>query len=205
MRRKKIYKIPVVEKSFVLDSKYPLTEKEERTEEIEKATKESYQIGWDDALSKNLESVELLCQSLNNAIDDLKRERDDIWVKCEKEIIKLAFAIAKKAVYEEISQSNNKIIENVVSDAINKVKENRILSIHVNPDDVKGLEAMKAIGLHKTMETCELISDNGITRGGCRVVTDCGGVDAMVETRWNEIISAFEELDIETEGMECQK
>jgi len=205
MRRKKIYKIPVVEKSFVLDSKYPLTEKEERTEEIEKATKESYQIGWDDALSKNLESVELLCQSLNNAIDDLKRERDDIWVKCEKEIIKLAFAIAKKAVYEEISQSNNKIIENVVSDAINKVKENRILSIHVNPDDVKGLEAMKAIGLRKTMETCELISDNGITRGGCRVVTDCGGVDAMVETRWNEIISAFEELDIETEGMECQK
>ena len=205
MRRKKIYKIPVVEKSFVLDSKYPVTEKEERIEEIEKISKESYQTGWDDALNKNRDDVELLCQSLNNAIEDLKCERDNIWSKCEKEIIKLAFAIAKKAVYEEVSQSNSKIIGNVVNDAINKVKENKILSIRVNSDDVKSLEAIKTTGLHGSMETYELISDNGITRGGCKVVTDCGSVDAMVETRWNEIVSAFEELDLEMEGLECLK
>ncbi len=205
MRRKKIYKIPVVEKSFVLDSEYPVTENEERAERIEKASKESYQMGWDDASNKSREDVELLCQSLNNAIDDLKRERDNIWSKCENGIIKLAFAIAKKAACGEISQGNSKIIENVVSDAINKVKENKILSIHVNPDDVKRLETMNTSGLHGTKEAYELISDNGITRGGCKVVTDCGSVDAMVETRWNEIISAFEELDFETEGMECQK
>jgi len=205
MRRKKIYKIPVVEKSFILDSKYPVTEKEERIEEIEKISKESYQNGWDDSLNKNRNDVELLCQSLNNAIEDLKCERDSIWIKCEKEIIKLAFAIAKKALYEEVSQGNSKIIENVVNDAVNKVKENMILSIRVNPDDVKRLEAMKTTGLHSSMETYELISDIGITRGGCKVVTDCGSVDAMVETRWNEIVSTFDELDLEMEGLECLK
>ncbi len=203
MRRKKIYKIPVVEKSFVLDSKYPITEKEERIEEIEKISKESYQTGWDDALKKNRDDVELLCQSLNSAIEDLKCERDNIWSKCEKGIIKLAFAIAKKAVYEELSQSNSKIIGNVVNDAINKVKGNKILSIRVNSDDAKSLEAIKTTELHGSMETYELISDNGITRGGCKVVTDCGSVDAMVETRWNEIVSAFEELDLEVEGLGC--
>ncbi len=203
--RKKIYKIPVVDKSFVLDSKYPVTEKEERAEEIEKATKDSFQMGWDDALNKNREDVELLCQSLNNAIDDLKCERDNIWIKCEKEIIKLTFAIAKKAVYAEVSKSNSKIIENVVSDAIAKVKENRILSIHVNPDDVERLETMKATGLQEGMESYELVRDNGITKGGCKVVTDCGSVDSTVETRWGEIVSTFEELDLETEGRECQK
>ncbi len=201
MRRKKIYKIPLVGKSVVLNSKYTLTEKEET--EIEKVSKKSYQTGWNDSLNKNRKEVELLCQSLNDAIVDLKRERDDIWNKCEKEIIKLAFAIAKKAVYEEVSQSNGKILENVVSDAVGKVKENRILSIHVNPDEIKRLEEMKTTGLDRVMESSELISDNSITRGGCKVVTDCGGVDAMVETRWNEIVSAFEELDLETEGMEC--
>ncbi|MCP4268137.1 MAG: hypothetical protein GY777_21615 [Candidatus Brocadiaceae bacterium] len=203
MRRKKIYKIPVVEKSFVLDSKYPITEKEERMEEIEKISKESYQTGWDDALKKNRNDVELLCQSLNSAIEDLKCERDNIWNKCEKGIIKLAFAIAKKAVYEELSQGNSKIIENVVNDAISKVKGNKVLSIRVNSDDAKSLEATKTTGLHGSMETYELISDNGITRGGCKVVTDCGSVDAMVETRWNEIVSAFEELDLEMEGLGC--
>ncbi len=203
--RKKIYKIPVVEKSFVLDSKYSVTEKEERADEIEKVSKESYQMGWEDALNKSREDVEILCKSLNKAIEDLKHERDHIWNKSEKEIIKLTFAIAKKAVYQEVSQSNSKIIENVVSDAINKVKENRILSIRVNPDDIKRLETMKAAGLQNDMGAYELISDNNITRGGCKVVTDCGCVDSMVETRWNEIMLTIDELDLETEGMECQK
>ncbi len=138
---------------------------------------------------------------MNGAIEGLKHERDGIWNKCEKEIIKLAFAIAKKAVYEEVSQSNGKILENVVIDAVSKVKENRILSIHVNPDDIKSLVAMKTSGLERVMETSELISDNSISRGGCKVVTDCGGVDAMVETRWNEIVLAFGEHNLETEGM----
>ena len=51
----------------------------------------------------------------------------------------------------------------------------------------------------------KMISDVDISRGGCRVVTDCGGVDARVETRWGEIVSAFGEHNLETEGMECQK
>ncbi len=203
--RKKIYKIPVVDKSFVLDSKYPITEKEERAEEVENATKESYQMGWNDAINKNREDVDLLCQSLNNAIDNLKLERDNIWMKCEKEIIKLTFAIAKKAVYAEVSQNNSRIIENVVSDAIAKVKENRILSIHINPDDVERLETMKAAGLQEGVGAYELVRDDGITRGGCKVVTDSGGVDSTVETRWDEIVLTFEELDLKTEGKECQK
>ncbi len=203
MRRNKIYKIPVVEKSFVLDSKF--TENEKRTEEIEKVSKESYQMGWDDAFNKNREDIELLCQSLNSSIENFKSKMDRIWGKCEKEIIKLVLATTKKAVYEEVSQGNSKIIENVVNDAINKVKENKIVSVHVNPDDAKILEAMKTPASLEAGEVYRLISDKDIIRGGCKVVTDCGGVDAMVETRWNEIVSAFEGQDLGAEGMECQK
>ncbi len=89
MSRKNVYKLPVVEKSFVLESKFPASEKEEKEEEIENVTKESYQRGWNDALEKNREDVEHICQSMNKAIGDLKQERDTIWSKCEKEIIKL--------------------------------------------------------------------------------------------------------------------
>lgn len=201
MIRKKIYKIPVVEKSFVLDSKYPVTEKEERIEEIEKISREAYQMGWDEAMNKNQVDTELLYRSMDNAIENIKKERDNIWIKCESEIIKLVFTIVKKIVYKEVSQSNSKIIENIVYEAISKVKENKILSIHVNPDDVKIMEAIKASGSHEIRAVYELISNDNITRGGCKVVTDGGGVDALVETRLNQIISAFKELDPESEGM----
>jgi flagellar assembly protein FliH len=205
MSKKNIYKLPVIGKSFVLESKFSLSAEEEREKLIENVSKESYQKGRDDALKENQENVKLLCQSLQKAIEDLKHERDNIWDKCEKEIIKLTIAIAKKAVYEEISQNSSKIIESVVGDALNKVKENKILRVHVNPEDVEKLKAMKVAGLTADGEEYEMISDADVSRGGCRVVTDCGGVDARVETRWGEIVSAFGEHNLETESMECQK
>ncbi len=206
MSRKNVYKLPVVGNSFVLESKYAPQEEEEdkkrKEEEIENITKESYQKGWDEALEKNRDDVSLISQSMNKVIDDLKQERDDFWGRCEEGIIKLAFAIAKKAVYEDISQSNGRIIEKVVSDAINRVKDKNILSVYVNPDDAERLKAMDTSGSSKTGETYEIVNDDKISRGGCKVVTDCGGVDAMVETRWNEIVLSFGEYCIETEGKE---
>ncbi|MCP4253826.1 MAG: hypothetical protein GY775_10525 [Candidatus Scalindua sp.] len=202
MSRKNVYKLPAVETSFVLDSKYapPEDEEKKREEMIENRTKESYQRGWDEALEKNREEVELICQSLNKAIEDLKQERDSTWDKCENGIVKLAFAIAKKTVYETISEGNSKIIERVVSDAINRVKEKNILSVYVNPEDAEKLKDMKIGGPSNTGEIYEIVKDNKVSRGGCKVVTDCGGVDAMVETRWNEIVLEFGEHGIETVG-----
>ena len=205
MSKKNIYKLPVIGKSFVLESKFSLSEEEENKKLIESVSKESYQKGRDDALKENQEKVKLLCQSLQKAIEDLKHERDNIWDKCEKEIIKLTVAIAKKAVYEEISQNSSKIIESVVGDALNKVKENKILRVLINPEDAEKLKTIKVAGLTADGEEYEMINDADISRGGCRVVTDCGGVDARVETRWGEIVSAFGEHNLETEGMECQK
>jgi len=205
MSRKNVYKLPVVEKTFVLESKYTTSEEDENKKKREEEIEASYQRGWKDALEKNREDVELICQSMNNAIGDLKQERDNIWSKCEKEIIKLTFAIAKKTVYEEVSQSNSRIIERVVSDAINRVKEKNILRVYVNPDDAERLRAMENSGFSNVSEAYEIVNDDKITRGGCKVITDCGGVDARVETRWNEIVSAFGEHNIETEGMECQQ
>ncbi len=203
MSRKNVYKLPTVETSFILDSKYapPEDEEKKREEMIENITKVSYQRGWDEALEKNREDVDLICQSLNKAIEDLKQERDSTWGKCENGIVKLVFAIAKKTVYETISEDNSRIIERVVSDAINRVKEKNILSVSVNPEDAETVKDMKISGPSNAGEIYEIIKDDKISRGGCKVVTDCGGVDAMVETRWNEIVQEFGEHSIETEGI----
>ena len=202
MSRKNVYKLPVVENSFVLESKYESEEEKRKEDELENTMKESYQKGWDEALGKNRDDVLLISQSMNKVINDLKQERDDFWGRCEKEIIKLAFAIAKKAVYEDISQCNGKIIEKVVSDALSRVKEKDILRVYVNPDDAEKLKAMDNNEVSNAGETYEIVNDAKISRGGCKVVTDCGGVDAMVETRWNEIVLPFGEYNIETEGNE---
>lgn len=203
MSRKNVYKLPVVEDSFILESKYipPEDEEKKREEEIKKITNESYQRGWNEALEKNRKAVELISQSMNKAIEDLKHERDSLWSKCEKEIIKLTLAVAKKVVYEDISQSNSKIIERVVGDAIDRVKEKNILKVYINPEDAERLKDMETGKSSNTGGVYEIVNDEKISRGGCKVVTDCGGVDARVETRWNEIVLEFGEYGIETEGI----
>ncbi len=203
MSKKSIYKFPVIGKPFILESECSSSEEEEKEKLVESVSKESYQKGRDDALKENQENIKLLCQSLQKAIEDLKHERDNIWDKCEKEIIKLIVAIAKKTVNEEISQNSSKIIESVVGDALNKVKGNKILRVHINPEDAEKLKDMNAAVLTTDGKEYEMINDADISRGGCRVVTDCGGVDARVETRWGEIVSAFGEHNLETEGVEC--
>ncbi|MBC8555911.1 MAG: hypothetical protein H8D23_40380 [Candidatus Brocadiales bacterium] len=204
MSRKNVYKLPVVDTSFVLESKYESAEDEEKRKEemIENIKKEAYQKGWDEALEKNREDVKIISQSLNKAIEDVKQERDVTWGKCENGIVRLAFAIAKKTVYETISEGSSRIIERVVIDAINKVKEKNILSVYINSKDAQTLKDMKISQPSEENKIYDISIDDKISRGGCKIVTDCGGVDAMVETRWNEIVLEFGEHGIETGGIE---
>lgn len=128
-----IYKSPVIRKSFLLkpdlpvidkkENEKPIDEDEEKKKLMDAIAKEAYQKGWLDALSKNQEDVKILCQGLKKAIFDLKNETEIIWEKSEKEIIRLALAVAKKLVHEEISQNGSKITAKIVSEALNKVKK----------------------------------------------------------------------------------
>ncbi|ODS30332.1 MAG: Flagellar assembly protein FliH [Candidatus Scalindua rubra] len=164
MSRKTVYKLPVIEKAIVLESKMP-NDGNNKDELLETVSKEKYKRGWDDALKKYQEDVDHLCQGLRKAIEGLKQERDNVWDRCEKEIIKLVLAVAKKAVYEEVSKDSGKIIERVVVEAINKVKENKILKLYLNPEDVEELKGLKITELLRDNEDSEMISDIDISRG----------------------------------------
>ncbi|MBT5304621.1 MAG: hypothetical protein HOI47_10835 [Candidatus Scalindua sp.] len=205
MMRKNIFKLPIIEKTFILESKPPVSKDEGNEKILKENAQKAYQKGRDDALKDNQENMDLLCQSLKKAISELTLEKNNIMGKFEKTIIKLAIAIARKAVREEISQNSSKIIESVVKEALTKVKDKKILKVHLNPDDIGKLEQISDVGISLSGEDYEVVSDVDISRGGCRVITDCGGVDATMETCWYGIVSVFGEHGMETEEIEWQK
>jgi len=210
MKRKIIYNLPVAEKPLVLDAgispellghdKNEAGRANDEKKLLESKLQESYQKGMHDALEKikkeTKKDIELTCQSLHKAICDLEQERNSIWTQCEKEIVRLALAIAKKAVFHEISKKDSKIIEKVVEEALNKVKGKKILKLHINPADIESLK-QREITLLLNNKNYEIVSDSDISPGGCKVVTDFGSVDARLETRWEEIENAFEEHTVE--------
>ncbi|HDZ14290.1 MAG TPA: hypothetical protein ENH60_05255 [Pricia sp.] len=216
MSRRIIYKLPVVGKTLVLESKIPpelidfnkdeddeVARQREQKEMLETVSRESYQKGWDEGVKKvqdeTQKTIELMCQSLQEAIDDLKQERNTVWDKCEKEIVKLVLATAKEVICHEISKGGSKVVEEVVAEAVNKVKGKKILRLHLNPVDIEDFKRRKIAEFIKENKDYEIVSDTDITSGGCKVVTDYGSVDARLETRWGEIEAAFVGHKLETD------
>lgn len=202
MSRKTIYKLPVIEKTLVLESDTPEKVMGKTNELLDTVKRESYQRGWEEALKKVEKENELVFQSLQKVVGDLKQEKNTIWIQCEKEIVKLALAIAKKVISEEISKDSSKIIEKIVAEAVDKVKENKILRIYLNPTDIEKLKQHKIIESMDINADCEIVKDTDIKCGGCKVVTDYGNIDARLETRWNEVETALREHTLETESVE---
>ncbi len=212
MSRKIIYKLPVVGKPLVLESKIPQKlldfnneddDAEKQKELLETVSRESYQKGWDEAVKKmqdeTQKNIELMCQSLQKAVEDLKQERNTIWDQCEKEIVKLVLVIAKKTVCHEVSKNSGDIIEKVVTEAVNKVKGNKILRLHLSPVDIEDFKRREIAGFINGKEDYEVISDTDISSGGCKLVTDYGSIDARLETRWSEIEASFGGHKLETD------
>ncbi len=206
MSFKTVYKLPVIEKSVVLETKLPTilekpkrdeqAEVENRKRELEEVSRESYERGWNDAVEKMqgkiIEENDLLCKGLKKAVEELKNERDTIWENCEPEIIFLTLAIAKKITGAEISKYSKEITERIVAEAICKVKGKKISRICINEKDLEGFELMKISGINEMKGECEVTKDTDVSPGGCVVVTDYGSVDATIETRWEEIAATLE-------------
>ncbi len=213
MSKKIIYKLPVVGKPLVLESKIPQKildfnkdendDVEKQKELLETVSRESYQKGWDEAVKKmqdeTQKNIELICQDLQKAIEDLKQERNTIWDQCEKEIVKLVLVIAKKTVCHEVSKDSGEIIEKVVTEAVNKVKGKKILRLHLSPVDIEDFKRREIAEFINGKEDYEVISDTDISSGGCKLVTDYGSIDARLETRWSEIEAAFGGHKLETD------
>jgi flagellar assembly protein FliH len=209
MSRKIIYKLPVVGKPLVLESKISQKLLDFNKDENDDAEKQkellekSYQKGWDEAVKKMQDetqtNIELMCQGLQKAIEDLKQERNTIWDQCEKEIVKLALVIAKKTICLEVSKDSGEIVEKIVTEAVNKVKGKKILKLHLSPVDIEDFKRREIAEFINGKEDCEIISDIDISSGGCKVVTDYGSIDARLETRWSEIEAAFGGHKLETD------
>ncbi|MDR4505509.1 MAG: flagellar assembly protein FliH [Candidatus Scalindua sp.] len=205
MSRKIVYKLPVIEKTVVLETKLPSLlkkppedekiEAENRQKQLEDITRESYQRGWNDAEKKMksqiVEENNLLCKGLKKAAEEFRNERNSIWENCEKEILHLALTIAEKVTSAEISKYNREITERIAAEAVCKVKGKKIAKICMNEKDLEGFKLKKISGINEVSGECEIIADNDISPGGCVVVTDYGSVDARLETRWDEIMTTL--------------
>lgn len=160
-----------------------------KVEKIEKdAFALGYQEGYTEAKTVADDEIMALKEEAKNNLMAAYQEKDIIIKSSESEIVKLATAIAKKIIHQEI-KTDPDIIINIVRAAMQKVGNNAEINLLVNPENLDTIINAKdeLMSLAKGVREMQIVADKSIPPTGCVIETENETLDARVEKQLAEI------------------
>jgi len=128
-------------------------------------------------LQQNTAQFGALLQQFDEQLDALEHEM-------ARSLARVAAAIAQQVVRDELATQPQRIAR-VAQEAVEAVLISaRHIVVQVNPQDLALVEQGAADAI--AARGARLVGDPGIERGGCRVLSDVGTIDARVVARWQQ-------------------
>lgn len=123
--------------------------------------------------------------------EEIKKAHNEI----EKVVLPLALKAAKKIVNQEITTSEQAIL-NIIRNQLQKVAQHKKIAIYVNPNDFeiveKEREQLKT--LFENLEALSIRKDKDIERGGTIIETEGGIINAQLANQWLILENAFQKM-----------
>ena len=129
-----------------------------------------------------------LAKKLAATLDDLMRVRNDMIRHTEKQMVQLALAVARRVVHREISLDANALVT-MMRVALERVSDAARVTVRLNPADHQAVGAVLAEAPASGQVT--LAADGRVPRGGCKVESEYGDIDAGVDAQIQEIARAL--------------
>jgi flagellar biosynthesis/type III secretory pathway protein FliH len=104
-------------------------------------------------------------------------------------LVRLALAIAEKIVGKAVGE-DSEIVASVLERAKKEVPDARLVRVRLHPADYKILAELRPELVRAGEEggrKVEVLAADEIGRGGCRIETEIGVVDASLPTQFQEI------------------
>lgn len=162
-------------------------------QQLRAARQAGYQDGYRDGLvalegfkqsfaAQTTTQVGALVAAIGEQLDALQQDM----AKC---LAATATQLARRIVRSELS-ARPECVAHVAEQAVESLLLSaRHVVVHLHPDDHALVEAGAAEAIQA--RGARLVGDATITRGGCRVESDIGGVDATIEERWRLAAAAL--------------
>ena len=162
-------------------------------QQLRAARQSGYQDGYRDGLvalegfkqsfaAQTTTQVGTLVASIGAELDALQQEM-------AKSLAATATHLARRIVRSELA-AHPECVAQVAEQAIDALLQSaRHIVVRVHPDD----HALVAGGAVETIAArgARLVSDSSVARGGCKVESDIGGVDATIDERWRRAAAAL--------------
>lgn len=154
------------------------------TEKIEKAFSE----GKEEGLKESHEKFSSTINALGSAVEEISQLRKNIIQNSSQDMLQLALTIARQVLHCEISVKPETILASIER-ALTVSVSTDSYQVRVNPQDLELVQENKPFFLARIsgLKNITFEGDDSISRGGCRVESELGEVDAAIETQLDEI------------------
>jgi len=125
---------------------------------------------------------------LQAMLEALARPLDGMDERAEQALVDLALSVAKQLIRRELHSSPGEIVA-VVREAVQLLPLSRqSIRVYLHPDDATLVREVFALDGH-TEHTWQVFDDPGLSRGGCKILTDDSTIDATLETRIATVVT----------------
>jgi flagellar assembly protein FliH len=132
--------------------------------------------------------AEAMLRRLTETLEELTTLRQQMIHETERQMVQLALAIARRVVHREVSIDHDLLIA-MARVALDRLGESAQVTVRLSPEDFEATSAVRSAqwtGSHVTV-----VADARVGRGGCRVESEFGAMDAGVDGQIHEIARAL--------------
>jgi len=106
----------------------------------------------------------------------------------EQGVVRLATAIAARVIRREVQQTPQITLE-WISESLQLITSQRKLTVRLHPEDYAALrnEVETLAAQLRGLAPTEIVADQDVSRGGCRLDTESGSIDQQIESQLQRI------------------
>jgi len=136
-------------------------------------------------LSENLET---LLPAIRESVAAINYEKENWLKRWERDTVHLAVAIAGRVIRRELSQDPTISVE-LIREALQLAMGSGRLRLLLNPADFAALgdQAQQLSDEFSGLAPMDIVADESIRAGGCRVVSEFGTLDQNIDTQLQRI------------------
>jgi flagellar assembly protein FliH len=134
------------------------------------------------------ERGEAMLRRLTQTIEELTTLRTHMIQQTERQMVQLALAVARRIVHREVSLDQDLLIA-MARVALERLGESARVTVRLHPEEFEATAAGRAA--EWTGTAVEVVADARVGRGGCRVESDFGMMDAGVDAQIQELARAL--------------
>lgn len=164
----------------------------------QEAYDKGFAAGEKDGLQAGEKKIQGLAKELTAVVHSLAGLRRELVERYEDEMLDLVLAVCRKIIYCEVSL-DSRVIRETVRHILDDAPAGQPITLRLHPKDMEAVEGLiSSDAVSSTdMNRVSLKADTSVSRGGCRMETPHGDMDAVIETRMRRVYDALKQAGSE--------